>query len=319
MISIFNIKTEEEYLKNKEYVDINELDNSERDALTVALKNSDIDKAKWLIKNGLNMNNTNGESFIYAEDYPEIQILMIKNGLNVNSVFLGNSLASSAQDINVIKVMIDHGLKCDFLNVYGESLLVGRDNVEIINLLIENGTNVNNRNNDSETALFRANETLTKELIKHGIDVNIVDNMGRPACFFAPTQKTLEMLKNAGADLTIKDVNDDNIVFYSNCTMSVKYLVEQGIDINHINKEGHNALSTIDISNENEKPFLDQLILHGICYEIYGKTKKEWEDRGLSEELFNYIKPLIDAKNEREEITKTLIGYDKNKEKKVRL
>ena len=53
MISIFNIKTEEEYLKNKEYVDINELDNSERDALTVALKNSDIDKAKWLIKNGL--------------------------------------------------------------------------------------------------------------------------------------------------------------------------------------------------------------------------------------------------------------------------
>ncbi len=50
--------------------------------------------------------------------YPEIQILMIKNGLNVNSVFLGNSLASSAQDINVIKVMIDHGLKCDFLNVY---------------------------------------------------------------------------------------------------------------------------------------------------------------------------------------------------------
>lgn len=121
MISIFNIKTEEEYLKNKEYVDINELDNSERDALTVALKNSDIDKAKWLIKNGL---------------------------------------------------------KCDFLNVYGESLLVGRDNVEIINLLIGNGTNVNNRNNDSETALFRANETLTKELIKHGIDVNIVDNMG---------------------------------------------------------------------------------------------------------------------------------------------
>ena len=100
------------------------------------------------------------------------------------------------------------------------------------------------------------------------------------------------MLKNAGADLTIKDVNDDNIVFYSNYTMSVKYLVEQGIDINHINKEGHNALSTIDISNENEKPFLDQLILHGICYEIYGKTKKEWEDRGLSEELFNYIKPL---------------------------
>ena len=69
MISIFNIKTEEEYLKNKEYIDINELDNSERDALTVALKNSDIDKAKWLIKNGLNINNTNGESFIHAEDY----------------------------------------------------------------------------------------------------------------------------------------------------------------------------------------------------------------------------------------------------------
>lgn len=319
MISIFNIKTEEEYLKNKEYVDINELDNSERDALTVALKNSDIDKAKWLIKNGLNMNNTNGESFIHAEDYPEIQILMIKNGLNVNSVFIGNSLASSAQDINVIKVMINHGLKCDFLNVYGESLLVGRDNVEIINLLIKNGANVNNRNNDSETALFRANETLAKELIKHGIDVNILDNVGRPACFFAPEQKILEMLKNAGADLTIEDNNGDNIVFYSNYTMSVKYLIEQGIDINHINKEGYNALITLDLHDEKEKPFLDQLILHGINYETYGKTKEEWLERNLSGNLFDYIKPLIDAKNEKEEITKTLTGYDKNKDKKVRL
>lgn len=319
MISIFNIKTEDEYLKNKEYVNINELNIDEQDALTVALKNSEPEKAKWLIRNGLNINNTNGESFVYSENYPEIQILMIENGLNVNSVFLGDSLALWAQDTDVIKAMIKNGLKCNFLNGYGESLLVGRDNVEIINLLIENGADVNNRNNDSETALFRANETLAKELIKHGIDVNILDNMGRPACFFAPAQKILEMLKDAGADLTIKDVNGDNIVFYSNYTMSVKYLIEQGIDINHINKEGYNALSTFDVSDENEKPFLDQLILHGIRYEIYGKTKEEWLERNLSGNLFDYIKPLINAKIEKEEITKTLTGYDTKQEKKIRL
>lgn len=153
----------------------------------------------------------------------------------------------------------------------------------------------------------------------NGIDVNVLDNVGRPACFFAPEQKILEILKNAGADLTIEDNNGDNIVFYSNYNMSVKYLIEQGIDINHLNKEGYNAFITFDLHDKKEKPFLEQLILHGIRYDIYGKTKEKWLERNLSGELFDYIKPLIDAKNEREEITKTLAGYDKNKEKKIRL
>ena len=81
-LHISDIMDEDIYLQNKNIVDINFIDERGRNELFHAL----YDKAKWLIRHGINVNQTdkygNNVLFLWREiDYVE---LFIKSGVNIN-------------------------------------------------------------------------------------------------------------------------------------------------------------------------------------------------------------------------------------------
>lgn len=57
--SIFNIKTEDEYLSCKDEIDINEVDEFGSSALFFADYGTNYGKSEWLIKNGINIHIVN--------------------------------------------------------------------------------------------------------------------------------------------------------------------------------------------------------------------------------------------------------------------
>jgi len=79
--SIFEIETEEEYLKYKDKIDINEKDDTSENALYEA----PYKKAKWLIAHGIDINYRDffGHTALFKSDY-RTTCLLIKHGADVN-------------------------------------------------------------------------------------------------------------------------------------------------------------------------------------------------------------------------------------------
>ena len=93
--------------------------------------------------------------------------------------------------------------------------------IEVVKILIENGANINAKNNDNSTALIEASsfyyETV-KILIENGADINSKDNGGTTALMNASTE--------------------DDYINYEIC----KLLIENGANVNDKDLQGANAL-----------------------------------------------------------------------------
>ncbi|HFK6955907.1 TPA: hypothetical protein ACG0M5_003365 [Enterobacter hormaechei subsp. steigerwaltii] len=85
-ISIFSVQTEEQYLQNKDLIDINEIEPIYGNN---ALWGADEDKTSWLIKHGININHTNGDDFnvlfVTGNTISKIKIL-VEHGIDINHV-----------------------------------------------------------------------------------------------------------------------------------------------------------------------------------------------------------------------------------------
>jgi len=138
----------------------------------------------------------------YLNDIHEVKLL-INKGIDVNYVHKGETalLKSCGATIDV-----DDEFDVDI-------------NIEIVNLLIEHGTNVNYENDEGETPLIAArrnkNHSLIKLLIEKGADINYENKKGLTALMSACGENDIE---------------------------SVKILLTMGVDVNYISKNGNTAL-----------------------------------------------------------------------------
>lgn len=156
----------------------------------------------------------------------------------------------------------------------GNTKLFYIESIQVLELYIKNGGNINHKNNESENALFGANYEKTFFLINNNIDINNINNY----CYNSMIEADFDVLKllvEKGIDINNKDQNGCNILFYYNDVERIKYLIEKGIkiektplesnilmingvikekaaldylidnkivDINEVDKKGHNAL-----------------------------------------------------------------------------
>lgn len=86
--SIFDIKTEEEYLASKNEIDINEVSQDHNDGFVYgynALWYADEDKSRWLIKYGIDINHRNcaGENVLFANNTVAKVKILLEAGINV--------------------------------------------------------------------------------------------------------------------------------------------------------------------------------------------------------------------------------------------
>ena len=130
---------------------------------------------------------------------------------------------------------------------------IGNGNLELVKYLVEKGIDINAKDNDGETALFKSYENfdISKYLIEKGLDINAKNDEGNNPLLIScmcPYIATVEFLiKECKADIDVRD-NDGNtplhLVFeceYPEIEI-IEFLLDNGANINAKNNRGENVL-----------------------------------------------------------------------------
>ena len=151
--------------------------------------------------------------------------------------------------------------------------------IELVKKLINNGVDLNIKDNDGYTPLMRSmfviedSEKIIKLLIDAGANVNITDdNNGNTALILwiksdwknTSTNK-IKLLINAGADVNIKNNYGNTALILAssrNQIENVKLLIEAGADWN--------------LKNDEDSDFLDYLSNNNVIIELYPDQYKEY-------------------------------------------
>ncbi len=121
--------------------------------------------------------------------------------------------------------------------------------VETAKYLIDNGADVNARDQGGKTALMyasgRGKTDLVKFLIQSGADVNITDDQGRSALnISALDAEGFNALLDAGADPNVANQCGITALYRAPNAQTVKRLIEAGVDVNAPNKNCYNAVAS---------------------------------------------------------------------------
>ena len=193
----------------------------------------------------------------------------LSKGSNIKTSLLRCALLSVNRNKYFIEELIDKGADVNFRSEGGETLLhliasmTGNDMVELADLLISKGAQVNAKNNSSQTPLSKAifgsdNIRMAELLISKGADINIKDIRGRtPLHIAAKTQsygiKFTQLLIAKGANVNAKaDIGTPLHAAASiESFLTVELLVQRGADVNAKNDSGQTPLDLVRRNNRN--------------------------------------------------------------------
>lgn len=184
----------------------------------------------------------------------------IKNGAQTNCTFDGITplmYASQEGHIEIVKLLLSSGAKLEERPYYtGITALIGsviNNQLDIADILIQNGANINAKAKDSVSSLLYAAGygyvLMTDMLIFYGADINAKDTDGNNAIIIAAIngyREIVDSLIRKGADVNSLD-NDGNtpliLASQNEHYDVVKLVLDNNADINAINMANHSALS----------------------------------------------------------------------------
>ncbi|MBM7558121.1 ankyrin repeat domain-containing protein [Halanaerobacter jeridensis] len=206
----------------EEGADVTAKDNMGRTALMMAVMNPEA--VKLLIKKGANVNvkSDKGKTALMyaaaARNIKSIKILLA-NEANANArdnkgrtaldfAVLERDSRIVKREKKIAKMLIKNGLKSKTALFKS----IDKERPEVVEILIEEGADVNVRTDDGRTALMKAigenNSEIVKVLIKGGANVNAKDNNGQTALMKAVNKRNkyvVKMLIENGANVNAKD------------------------------------------------------------------------------------------------------------------
>lgn len=280
MLSIFKIQEEETYIKHMHEVDINETNDHGFNALV----NANMDKMKWLILYGINVNHIDneGKNILF---YPHMPIrFLIESGADVNALDSnGHCLlhnASKTKIDNIIDGGFDFKKHSDLsyldykqirrvinrisLDVL-ETLTINPDvkdrkksniifemhDIEKVKCLVRKGVDIHMINKEGRNALFGSSYDLAKYLIENRINVNNIDSFGKTQLFYCHDPVYMDLLFDNG----FSEINHagnfkgETALFEADAIKS-EYLIKKGIEVNLKNNQQANALFSCKSSDE---------------------------------------------------------------------
>ena len=257
-------------------------------ALMYASKYEHIKIVQILLKHGadVNIQNRNGfTALIYASErgYSKIVGMLLEHGADINQLsnFGENALMIainqkyvSLDDITkTVKILLDYKVNVNIKNKKdGSTALMSAlklDYSKIVEMLLEHGADVNEKDNNGTTALMLSvNDVMiwretVKMLLEHGADVNEKDNNGYTALMLSVNDdnvKTVKMLLEHGADVDIQNVNGQTALIYAadsdgeSSEKIVGMLLDHGADIDIKNNHNKKAIDfTYNARNDGKK------------------------------------------------------------------
>lgn len=154
-------------------------------------------------------------------------LFFIKNGIDINRMNRSGAtplilLAEKEKWFNydIAEILLENGANINLKNNDGNSALhyLVRDKIENVELLLKYDADVNIVNNDNETpiltaVLYGGKQEVIELLIRYKADINIANNSGKTPLFYAIEKNNLDIAKIlilAGADATIKDLEGNS-------------------------------------------------------------------------------------------------------------
>lgn len=169
---------------------------------------------------------------------------------------------------DIVKLLLDKGADIYLKDKKGRNVLFYCGH-KLVDLLVSLGVDINNIDNYGENALFHCPSTKkAQKLIHHGINLNIYNSEGQHVIHYQKSNNILQYIMSRLDSLDIRDKNNKSILFHfrnikklqnlpvnfheidenGNTALfkanasKVKILLNKGLDINHINNKGENAL-----------------------------------------------------------------------------
>jgi ankyrin repeat protein len=193
-----------------------------------AVFNKHFDVVGFLVSKGADVNAKGDQNFTplhlaarYADK--EIVRLLLDNCSDVNAQALkggGTPLSQAVPqgDLEIIKLLWEHGAKIDLGDVYGATPLhvaafAGKK--EIAQFLVEKGADVNAKDVHGwqpihRAAFFGRDEIVTLFLSK-GVDVNAKDNTGKTPLHVTRTASMARLLLSHGAEVNVTTTKDASL------------------------------------------------------------------------------------------------------------
>lgn len=183
---------------------------NEDNALTIAIKNGNLDIIKFLLEKNANTNLT------FRFDVTPLMVAVS---------------AVANKSVEIVKLLLDHKASFEAQNSLGMTPLIitcigilndpeyQQITLDIVTLLLDAGANINIANKEGMTALMYASTTwfpsIAEYLVANGANIYAKDKKGKTAFMYAAEKGSLPI---------------------------VKYLFEKNIDLNETDKEGNTAL-----------------------------------------------------------------------------
>lgn len=227
-----NINAIREYINNG--FDLNILDNNNESLLYKACKNNNYDLVKLLLDNNAHTIN-NGKNVYDIVDNKDIIEYLINNDINLQR-FGGIPSTLFIKNINnydIIKIILDKGYNTNlsYMQYDGKTALWLTNDINIFELLLENGADPNIKNNNGKSILFETdNINKIKLLLEYGADPNIMDYYGNTPLMLSNNIKKTQLLLDFGADVNIKNKDGKNVLEMVNNSFVKNIILE------HINK-----------------------------------------------------------------------------------
>jgi ankyrin repeat protein len=306
--------------------DVNLLNNYDSSPLMLACGISEnLELIKLLIQSGSNINQQNKDGWTalmiairHNKDISMIKLL-IEQGSDINIInnYQCSSLMIACRNSNsleLIKLLIDAGSNVNQQSTDGWTALMLTieyiNNIEITRYLIENGANVNLSEKENWTPLMFAcrysnDLELIKLLIKAGSDVNHKDKDGWTPLMCAVKNNNDIDNDNEDNDNDNENNNENNDNInntdndYDNNNINIiKFLIENGADVNSLNKDKWNALMIACRYSKNLE-LVKLLIESGSNIKVQNKDKYTvlmiTRKYNKNKNIFNY---LVETKKE---------------------
>ena len=125
-------------------------------------------------------------------------------------------------------------------------LAILNEHIKTAKLLIDNGADINAKDNYGNTPLHKTNNIeIAKTLIHNGADVNARNTYGNTPLYKIEDIETIKLLVDNGADVNTKNKQGNTPLHYAGNRKTAKVLVDNGADVNAINNKGQTVCDTV--------------------------------------------------------------------------
>ncbi|MCL6354360.1 ankyrin repeat domain-containing protein [Pectobacterium parmentieri] len=198
---------------------------------------------------------------------------------------------------------------------------------DIFSEMIRGFGNPSNTNKLGQNLIFKEyvwNPRDLKTLLEQGFNINQKDNHGKTPIFYCKNYLKFGLLFVNGADLDHVDNNNRNLLFFENIMENIKLMLTLDINFNIIDSAGNNFLSYAPFHQYPEL-FYDQLSKFSgnsaNIFQLYEKSEealKLLEKESIKFTLSPKIILNYDPKKEKHTIT-SLLSYLKDKTEKSQI